>query len=87
MAASLLVQQESGTYTGRIRHSHNGYFAGDFSQTPRSGSGLGVAYAQGRGVPRAEAQYGAHGLAASAAIPDPAELGCTTPVRVHAPQQ
>ena len=35
MAASLLIEQESGTYIGRIRHSHDGYFAGDFSQTSR----------------------------------------------------
>ena len=29
---------ESGTYIGPIRHSHDGYFAGDFSQTSRSAS-------------------------------------------------
>ncbi|HET7278585.1 MAG TPA: hypothetical protein VFJ22_10940 [Dermatophilaceae bacterium] len=35
MAASLIIEEESGTYTGRIRHAHNGYYAGDFSaQTP-----------------------------------------------------
>lgn len=31
MAASLVVEQEQGTYVGS-RHSHNGYYAGDFSQ-------------------------------------------------------
>jgi hypothetical protein len=34
MAASLLVEDESGTYTARFQHPHNGYYAGDFSQTP-----------------------------------------------------
>ena len=68
MAASLLIEEESGTYNGRIRHSHNGYYAGDFSETPRSAS-----YAARRDVPRAEAQYGARALAASVAIPDRAE--------------
>jgi hypothetical protein len=27
------VEEEHGTYTGRI-HSHNGYYAGDFSGVP-----------------------------------------------------
>ena len=35
MAASLLIEEESGTYTARFRHPHNGYYAGDFSQTSR----------------------------------------------------
>jgi hypothetical protein len=39
MAASLFIEEESGTYTPRSRHPHNGYFAGDFSQTA-SGSEL-----------------------------------------------
>ena len=38
MAASLNIEQESGTYTAGFRHQHNGYYAGDFSQTSRSGS-------------------------------------------------
>ena len=29
MASSLIVEQESGTWYGRI-HPHNGYYAGDF---------------------------------------------------------
>ncbi|MFC4783944.1 hypothetical protein ACT8ZV_05690 [Nocardioides sp. MAHUQ-72] len=29
MAASRIIEQESGTWTGRI-HPHNGYYAGDF---------------------------------------------------------
>lgn len=34
MAASIFVEQESGTSSGWI-HPHNGYYAGDFS-TPES---------------------------------------------------
>ena len=38
MAASLFVEAESGTHVARLRHPHNGYYAGDFSQSPvRSG--------------------------------------------------
>ena len=36
MSASRFIEQESGTYTTRIRHPHNGYYAGDFSRTSRS---------------------------------------------------
>ena len=53
MAASLFIEEESGTYTARFRHPHNGYYAGDFSQTSRSGSELRVSYAERRDVPRA----------------------------------
>jgi hypothetical protein len=35
MAASLIIEAESGTYTARIRHPHNGYYAGDFSRPSR----------------------------------------------------
>lgn len=35
MAATIPVETESGTYSGRV-HPHNGYYAGDFS-TSRSG--------------------------------------------------
>ena len=34
MAASICIEQESGTWTGRI-NQHNGYYAGDFS-APRT---------------------------------------------------
>ncbi len=34
MAASIIIEQESGTDTHRM-HPHNGYYAGDFS-TPRT---------------------------------------------------
>lgn len=37
MAASIPVEEESGTYTGRQRR-HNGYYAGDFSQLREQGS-------------------------------------------------
>jgi hypothetical protein len=35
MAASLSIEEEFGTYTTR-RHPHNGYYAGDFSETTRT---------------------------------------------------
>jgi hypothetical protein len=34
MAASIIIEQEQGTYVGS-RHTHNGYYAGDFSQPRR----------------------------------------------------
>jgi hypothetical protein len=43
MAASLTVEVESGIYTAQIRHPHNGYYAGDVSQTSRSWSRSGSA--------------------------------------------
>ena len=49
MAASIFIEQESGTYTG-FRHPHNGYYAGDFSQTSRSGSERRRSYAERRAV-------------------------------------
>jgi hypothetical protein len=33
MAAALIIEAESGTWTGSI-HPHNGYYAGDFSDAP-----------------------------------------------------
>ena len=41
-------EEESGTYTTRFRHPHNGYYAGDFSQTPRSGPDRHMPYQQHR---------------------------------------
>ena len=32
MAASMVVEHETGTYVSTGRHRHNGYYAGDFSQ-------------------------------------------------------
>ena len=56
MAASLFIETGSGTYTGRIRHPHNGYYAGDFSQTARSNSELRGPHAERRDVRRAKAE-------------------------------
>jgi hypothetical protein len=53
MAASLLIEEESGTYSSQIRHSHNGYYAGDFSQAPRPDSEPRVSYAERYEAPRA----------------------------------
>lgn len=33
MARSIVIEEESGTYTARA-HPHNGYYAGDFSSQP-----------------------------------------------------
>jgi hypothetical protein len=41
MAASIFIEQESGTWTGRINR-HNGYYAGDFSARA-TGSGAPLA--------------------------------------------
>ena len=39
MAASIIIEQEQGTYT-RSLHRHNGYYAGDFSgRDDRRGAG------------------------------------------------
>jgi hypothetical protein len=35
MARGLVIEEESGTYTGRM-HPHNGYYAGDFSPSGRA---------------------------------------------------
>lgn len=42
MAASLFIEEESGSYTARFRHPHRGYYAGDFSQTSPVRSRLAV---------------------------------------------
>jgi hypothetical protein len=52
MAASLSIEEESGTYTARFSHPHNGYYAGDFSEPSRSGTELGTSYTERRDVPR-----------------------------------
>ena len=33
MAASRIIEEETGTWSG-LRHQHNGYYAGDFSDAP-----------------------------------------------------
>ena len=35
MATALVIEEETGTSRG-LYHPHNGYYAGDFSQTSRS---------------------------------------------------
>jgi hypothetical protein len=32
MAASMIIEEETGTYVPTPQHPHNGYYAGDFSQ-------------------------------------------------------
>ena len=44
MAASLVIEQATGTYTV-FRHPHNGYYAGDFSQSSRARSEQPVSHA------------------------------------------
>jgi len=34
MAASRIIEEESGIYRGHRTHRHNGYYAGDFSVQP-----------------------------------------------------
>jgi hypothetical protein len=34
MASSMIIETESGTFTGK-HNSHDGYYAGDFSDLPR----------------------------------------------------
>ena len=53
MAASLFIEEESGTYTPRFQHPHNGYYAGDFSRTPLVSSRLSFAL-RGQVVTRRE---------------------------------
>jgi hypothetical protein len=38
---SHIIEEESGTYVPRLQHSHNGYFAGDFSTVPFQAPDLG----------------------------------------------
>ena len=35
MATSILIEEEAGSYARHI-HGHNGYYAGDFSQSRRT---------------------------------------------------
>ena len=60
MAASLIIEQEQGTYVGS-RHAHNGYYAGDFSQTrdPRASPSGGSRPFRGDSVDRPAATSGA----------------------------
>jgi len=49
MAATIPVEMESGTYSGRV-HPHNGYYAGDFSSRSK---GRGARTGNATGVPAA----------------------------------
>ena len=51
MAATIDIEIESGVFSGPVQH-HRGYYAGDFSQTPRSGDEPRVPHAERRDVPR-----------------------------------
>ena len=56
MAASLVIEEESGMTTGWI-HPHNGYYAGDFSTTwldvgPYADAGRQSADRSGKGARR-----------------------------------
>jgi hypothetical protein len=44
MAASITIEEEFGTCTGFL-HPHNGYYAGDFSQSSRARSERPVSHA------------------------------------------
>ena len=46
MAASLFIEEESGTHTAR--HPHDGYYAGDFSHASPSGAELRGSYDERR---------------------------------------
>jgi hypothetical protein len=46
MAASLTIEEESGIYTSRVRHPHNGYYAGNFSQVSWPVVGLRQSHAE-----------------------------------------
>lgn len=40
MAATRIVEEERGTFTGSPRNPHQGYYAGDFSGTSRELDGF-----------------------------------------------
>jgi hypothetical protein len=39
---SHIIEEESGTFVPRLQHSHNGYFAGDFTGVPFHAPDLGL---------------------------------------------
>lgn len=53
MAATIPVEVETGTYSGRV-HPHNGYYAGDFSTSRAKRRGARTGHATG--VPAAAHQ-------------------------------
>lgn len=46
MAATRIVEEERGTFTGSPRSPHQGYYAGDFSGRPFAGFAGGSRYAE-----------------------------------------
>ena len=40
MAATRIVEEERGSFTGTRRHSHQGYYAGDFGRGPSTFDGF-----------------------------------------------
>ena len=56
MAATRFSEEESGLYTIRVRHPHNGYYAGDFSQAPLFATELWPTSPDRPGVPHAWAR-------------------------------
>ena len=38
----MIIEEETGTYTSRSSHPHNGYYAGDFSSVPFQQPDLGT---------------------------------------------
>ncbi len=78
MAASLSIEEESGTYTARFSHPHNGYYAGDFSQPSQAGSELRTSYTECRPSRRQDSFCGCN----------PGHLtGVTNPDRSHSRHQ
>jgi hypothetical protein len=49
MAATRIVEEERGTFTGAPRNPHQGYYAGDFGRYPATFDGFALAqmYAEG----------------------------------------
>lgn len=43
MAATRIVEEERGTFTGTPRSPHQGYYAGDFSRYPSAFDGFALA--------------------------------------------
>ncbi len=40
MAATRIIEEERGTYTGAPRNPHQGYYAGDFTNRPTVSDGF-----------------------------------------------
>jgi hypothetical protein len=45
---SHIVEEETGTYVSRPQHTHNGYYAGDFSAVPFRTPDLRALLSQGQ---------------------------------------